>query len=1325
MKSKCSASHPGIWLLLGLLLLTCLAPAAPAAPRALLIYDGKQDTSGEGYVSVHYIANLLGHFEMQWEIRHLDQYRKGDIQRYDAVFFVSTALRPKFPAGFLEDVASTRRPFAWLGRHIGELLAGGRDEKFGFSYIDYRDDDDFDKVVYRNIPLPKEDPELNLVAVLDPARVRVHATAQSSSAGLYPYVLQSGNFWYFADSPFSFSYEGDRYLVFCDLLHDILQQPHPVSRRAMVRIEDVSVDQDPQDLRAVADYLHSQSIPFQIALIPIFRDPERGLEVHLSDRRPFVEAVRYMVSRGGTVLLHGVTHQYRGASGDDYEFWNDLTDKPTPNDGQRDALERKLELAFRECFRNGIYPVAWETPHNAASANTYGFLKDYFTVFHERVLALPTRNSEQYFPYPVRDRYGRFIVPENLGYLPEGKTDPTPVVDNARAMLVVRDGIATFYFHSFLDLKYLKQMVTGIRELGYEFVSLRDFAPQVRFRGWQVAVAGESGEVAPLPGSKTNSAYVRRVVLEPDGTARQETLPAASQAALRGKFERGTLVAWEPASAPGPGAPSWLARARQWLFGAPPRAIVASRNTELPAVALLWNPAARGAARREQEGFQAALSAYGYGVERVVFQVGMSRPLAPANRLLVIPAFLAPQLSPQQQNMVLTHLRAGGKLLLAGRSVLAERLGLEFAGHTITVAQATDLNFPERFLRWEPKEKVERFEPPDDHVPLMLDAESRQVLAFGAPFGEGKYVYLATALDPATGLGLARYPYLAHHLQETFGVRPRLVRPRLEAYFDPGYRQGLDFSRLVNSWRKSGIRVVHVAAWHFYPRYEFPYRNFLDVCHRHGIAAYAWFEPPMVTKSFWDKHPEWREKTASGDDGQVGWRYLMNLRNPLAREAALQFFREVIALDWDGVNIAELNFDAGNPVMDPKKYVPMNSDVRTEFRALRGFDPIELFRPNSPHYWARNAGALKAFTDYRAQIVTDLHRIFLEELEQIRKKRDLEVMVTVLDSLHSKTLRAAVGADSREILRLMDRYSFTLQVEDPSEFWASSPERYREFGRTYLGLVKDRSRLMFDVNVVPDRDVRNTSLPSSLATGTEFARLLAAAAAPTGRAAVYSEWTVTPQDWELAAAVLAAGARLKRESGGWRIDSPYAVAVRVPTEHTSLYLDGRPWPAFEAGSVLVPRGTHLLSFSRPFSSLLDFEQLDLRLRSISGELLSADATARGMIFEYASPGRCLVVFNKQPHRVRVDGRVWTAPALYARGEWAIPLPSGRHTVDVVANEPAVFAVEALSLLFSSFIVFFGVLSSGSMLGLYGLIRLRRAVRSLRRRFLRPVPEVSS
>ena len=51
------------------------------------------------------------------------------------------------------------------------------------------------------------------------------------------------------------------------------------------------------------------------------------------------------------------------------------------------------------------------------------------------------------------------------------------IVNAARSMSVVRDGIASTFYHPFLGVERLNQVVTGIQELGYTFVSARDVLP--------------------------------------------------------------------------------------------------------------------------------------------------------------------------------------------------------------------------------------------------------------------------------------------------------------------------------------------------------------------------------------------------------------------------------------------------------------------------------------------------------------------------------------------------------------------------------------------------------------------------------------------------------------------------------------------------------------------------------------------------------------------------------------------------------------------------------------------------------------------------------
>lgn len=293
-----------------------------------IIYDGPDGPRAEGFLDGRQIQNLLGHFGLTGDIVHLDDYKRGLIAGYRAAFFVGSVSGTHVPTEFLQDVHNSEKPFCWLGRHIGKLLETAEARrKFGFSYVDYRDDLEFREVRYKGASLPKEDPELNIVSVSDPALVQIVATAQSMEAGAQPYALRRKNFWYFADSPFSYAEEGGRYLVFCDLLHDILGIQHPESRRALVRIEDVSTEIDPDDLRAVANFLSRRKVPFQVGVIPIYRKPSQGIEVRLTDRPALVEALQYMISHGGTPILHGVTHQYHGVTGDDFEFW-DATNNP-------------------------------------------------------------------------------------------------------------------------------------------------------------------------------------------------------------------------------------------------------------------------------------------------------------------------------------------------------------------------------------------------------------------------------------------------------------------------------------------------------------------------------------------------------------------------------------------------------------------------------------------------------------------------------------------------------------------------------------------------------------------------------------------------------------------------------------------------------------------------------------------------------------------------------------------------------------------------------------------------------------------------------------
>jgi hypothetical protein len=434
----------------------------------------------------------------------------------------------------------------------------------------------------------------------------------------------------------------------------------------------------------------------------------------------------------------------------------------------------------------------------------------------------------------------------------------------------------------------------------------------------------------------------------------------------------------------------------------------------------------------------------------------------------------------------------------------------------------------------------------------------------------------------------------------------------------------------------------------------------------------------------------------------------MDLDIPECRNTVFDFAVDFLnKYEWDGVNIAELNFDTVNGPETPKFYLPMGATTRSAFLAQSNFDPIMLFSPSSPYYWQRNRAALKKFEAYRAQRVLEWHRELLDRVTPVAKARDMEVIVTMLDSLHSKTLNRDTGMDSRLILSLMDRYPFMLQVEDPSHFWAEGPDRYQKFTDTYLKLVKDRERLMFDINVIPDRNIEKSHSPTQTAMGIELAQTVIAARQASGRVAVYSEGTVPYPDIDALSRVLANDAILENQSNSWTVESKEAIILNAPGQWQNYQVNGRIWPGWGENAVFIPAGKHQISPVERKFQLMDKSALDIRLLRFSGDMDSLTPTQQGFEFTYDSTLRTIALLNREPHEIQIDGRKTDVQPVAYAGNWGIRLPSGKHRVEVIADSTASTIVNTTSLYSSTAIVIFGTVACGLLGLLYMAILVRR------------------
>jgi predicted deacetylase len=278
----------------------------------------------------------------------------------------------------------------------------------------------------------------------------------------------------------------------------------PGRHRALIRLEDVGPTADPLQLRQIADLLAAEEIPFSVAVYPVYVGPvnQHPREwIPLKDRPQVVEAINYMLSKGGTLILHGYTHQLgdkrnpnNGESGEDYEFYRVhynashvlVYDGPvTKNSAVWTRL--RIEKALAAIRAVGLpRPELWQFPEYGAAPADYRVAASMFVARFERgnYAAGPPGHedlrtlTEQTPPYLVRDSYGGPVLPETLGYV-MGPHVPTTGPGSIRAILAaaavekaaVRDSVAGVYYHPFLGTGPLRRLVDGLRHEGYRFVS--------------------------------------------------------------------------------------------------------------------------------------------------------------------------------------------------------------------------------------------------------------------------------------------------------------------------------------------------------------------------------------------------------------------------------------------------------------------------------------------------------------------------------------------------------------------------------------------------------------------------------------------------------------------------------------------------------------------------------------------------------------------------------------------------------------------------------------------------------------------------------------
>ena len=1297
--------------ILSFLFASNLNASEPAArKKTLIIVEGSSELSNYAMAGGRKIANLLGHFNVDYTLKGSNDYKSGEMNKFDFIFYFGFHPKNSPSQKFTDDLVKYNKQVIWINSGMNEFSSRYPNFKkeFGFTVAEMDSTTGFDLVKSGQKTFTKMLPKTCPILVSDKKKVTVYSTVSASKkAKEYPYIVHSKNLTYIADSPFDMAVlGGDRYIYFADLLHDILGEAHNEIHRAIIRIEDINPLSNPQKLREIADILSDRNVPFLVGVIPYYINPDEKLSINLSDKQEVVDALKYMVSKGATIVMHGSTHQFRGVSGNDFEFWDINTGKAI-KDETEESISKKVEYGLQELMKNGLYPLLWETPHYTASQKFYRTIPKYFSSCIETKLDIEDFDYGQYFPYIInKDIYGQRIYPEDIGYVPldsnmsQENEYIKEIVERAKANLSVRDGFAACFFHPFLDLELLKELVTQIQELGYTYIDLRTEQNWVKTKDRIIASGSQQISI------KLDQQYLIEQYYDKNGELESKTF---SDHRMNGTITKqitlkpGAFYVAEPGELKEQKRGYWE-EIRDYVSELYANIFSPKKSWNEPHIGVFWDAKAFGAAYNDQASMAAVFTSVNINVDTIL--TGKSFNLAKYN-VVLLPYGSTNLLSDDEYAKIVKYVQGGGNIITDGKNNLLEDLGIKLADTKLKVSHIKDKYFPDQAISWRTPELISKIETDQYEEIFCLDEASETPIAFGKKIGQGRVMYFATRFDPHSTYGYSYYPFAMEYIRKYFNIQPMFRRDNLEMYFDPGFRSNTSIETLVKNWVVDGIRIIHVAGWHEYVKYTYDYGRLIELAHQNGILVYAWLEPPQVSQKFWLEHPKWREKNYLGEDVRPSWRYPVAMTDDNCLKAMVEEYKKLLdAHDWDGVNLAEVYFEAGKGLSQPNLFTPMHVSAQNEFRRKYGAELISIFNPSSKYFFETNPQVKHDVIEYRVNQIAEVYSKLLPVMNSYAQKRSgFEVVVTALDNLGSPELREYIGSDMMRLIELRKSNKFTLQIEDPENRWSEDPYRYQKIAQQYKELIGDK--FLLDLNILSFRKPEvATPFPTLIQTGTECFHLIRAAAL-SSRFTTYAESSVNSQDLYYLPYANSAGLTYRDTTNGYIVETPFSVFLKMPDEKKDIKIDGMFVACSRDNHFLVPAGKHYIEVGSKASEAFSSHDLQTRIMSITANVLSVRYDLSTVFFEYESDTRVLASFDREPRTIIVDGTQYLTNIMKGTDCYTIYLPSGKHKVELIAGDKFSNGINLLSLWSSTGIAIFGMLSVSSLLIMYFVLKIVR------------------
>ncbi|MFC4404949.1 DUF2334 domain-containing protein [Gracilibacillus xinjiangensis] len=491
-------------ILLLLLLLFTITPIIHAETESnhqvLVVYSSE---SAELDQHQRFLDLLIGHFTSDITFMSVSEVDEDATKEKTHLFYLGT-VKDRLPVSFQEILTNFNGKVIGLGHNINQL-----GERFNFVSTG-------EEAVYSKI-IVSSDPE-NAISVLPRSVITTKISSPTEILAMvthgegnnYPLFIQKDHTYYYASSEM----EPPLTIFLGEVLHEVFQEDHETAHPAYIRLEDVHPMVDHNKLLDIAKELKKRQIPYMVAVVPVYTNPETGKESYLSDSRELLNVLKYVQDNGGSIVMHGYTHQFRKTeTGEGFEFWDVENNMPIYHEADEKVfkktekdfdniadyqsyreeqlafettyIKQKLTRGIQELSNYGIYPLAFEAPHYTMSQNGYKVTAEHFSTYVGQVQLSDAdweiMSTSPYYTTPVF-LHGMKLLPETIGFV--DREDPIAInkmMEKAQKQQVLRDGMIAGFYHPYLGVEEFIELMDQMEQIpGIEWIDLKQMENTVQ-----------------------------------------------------------------------------------------------------------------------------------------------------------------------------------------------------------------------------------------------------------------------------------------------------------------------------------------------------------------------------------------------------------------------------------------------------------------------------------------------------------------------------------------------------------------------------------------------------------------------------------------------------------------------------------------------------------------------------------------------------------------------------------------------------------------------------------------------------------------------------